>query len=75
MCHGQLAARAPSNKGTGRQAASGTINGPERKPQDVYELVKLESHEYDAREMLACVVDADSFQEYKSEFGRALLPS
>src|SRR5437879_3945440 len=36
--------------------ASGS--GPARKPEEMYELVKLESHEYDARELLACIVDA-----------------
>jgi 3-methylcrotonyl-CoA carboxylase beta subunit len=45
-----------------------------RKVEDVYELVKLDSHEgYDMHHLLDCILDRDSFQEYKADYGKALL--
>lgn len=45
-----------------------------RKPEDVYQLIKLDSHEgYDMHHLLDCILDEDSFQEYKAEYGKALL--
>jgi acetyl-CoA carboxylase carboxyltransferase component len=39
-----------------------------------YELVSPDGHaEYDARDLLACIIDADSMSEYKSEYGRSLV--
>ncbi|MGO8750760.1 MAG: acyl-CoA carboxylase subunit beta [Thermoguttaceae bacterium] len=43
---------------------------PQRRPEDVYQLVSAAGHgEYDARDLLACVVDAGSLQEYRAEYG------
>lgn len=45
-----------------------------RKVEDVYELVKLDSHEgYDMHHLLDCILDEGSFQEYKADYGKALL--
>jgi acetyl-CoA carboxylase carboxyltransferase component len=39
-----------------------------------YQLVSLDGHkEYDARDLLACIVDAGSFDEYKADYGRSLV--
>ncbi len=47
---------------------------PARKAEELYEVVKLEGHgEYDVRDLLGCVVDGGSLQEYKAEFGRSLV--
>jgi acetyl-CoA carboxylase carboxyltransferase component len=43
-------------------------------PETVYELVSSDGRkEYDARDLLACVIDAGSFNEYKSEYGKTLV--
>lgn len=40
----------------------------------VYELVSLDGRaEYDARDLLACVVDANSLEEYKADYGKTLV--
>ena len=45
-----------------------------RPPTDVYQLVALDGrHEYDARDLLACVVDAGSLEEYKADYGKSLV--
>lgn len=45
-----------------------------RKVEEVYELIKLDSHEgYDMHHLLDCILDADSFQEYKADYGKSLL--
>ena len=42
--------------------------------QRLYELVSADGHlEYDVRDVLACIVDADSQQEYKAEYGQTLV--
>jgi acetyl-CoA carboxylase carboxyltransferase component len=47
--------------------------GPARDPDAVYELITPEGAAYDVHDLLASVVDADSLQEYKSEYGRTLV--
>ncbi len=43
-------------------------------PRELYGLIGLDGRrEYDAHDLLACIVDKDSVQEYKAEFGRTLL--
>ena len=47
---------------------------PERDEQDVYGLVPADGRgEYDVRDLLRCVVDAGSFQEFKPDFGPTLV--
>ncbi len=47
---------------------------PTRSPEDIYQVVSPERQEvYEARDVLACLVDADSFQEYKAEYGRTVI--
>jgi 3-methylcrotonyl-CoA carboxylase beta subunit len=47
---------------------------PERDAQDVYGLVPADGRgEYDVRDLLRCVVDAGSFQEFKPDFGPTLV--
>ena len=47
---------------------------PHRHPQDVYKIVSADGNqEYEIRDLLASVVDKDSLQEYKSEFGQTLV--
>ncbi len=45
-----------------------------RKPEDVCTIFKTESHEqYDMNELLSCIVDDESFNEYKSDYGRSMV--
>ncbi len=57
--------QAPSSRETSNTA---------RSPADVYDLVSLDGRrEYDARDLLACIVDADSIAEYKADYGKSLV--
>jgi acetyl-CoA carboxylase carboxyltransferase component len=45
-----------------------------RSPEEIYRIVSPERQaSYEIRELLECVIDADSFQEYKADFGRTLI--
>jgi acetyl-CoA carboxylase carboxyltransferase component len=47
---------------------------PERPATDLYKLIDPEGRkEYDLRDVLACVLDAGPFDEYKAEFGQSLV--
>ena len=45
------------------------------KPGDtIYDLIGLDSHKnYDARDLLATIIDADSLDEYKADYGKTLV--
>jgi acetyl-CoA carboxylase carboxyltransferase component len=45
------------------------------KPGDaIYDLIGLDGHKnYDARDLLASIIDADSLDEYKADYGKTLL--
>jgi 3-methylcrotonyl-CoA carboxylase beta subunit len=45
------------------------------KPGDaIYELISLDGHKnYDARDLLATIIDADSLDEYKADYGKTLV--
>lgn len=46
----------------------------ERPVEDVYAIVPASGHAgYEVRDLLSCVVDAGSLQEYKAEYGRTLV--
>ncbi len=56
------------------RAAEGAGTAPESDPQRLYDLVAGDGRrEYDVRAVLACIVDAGSFQEYKAEYGQPLV--
>jgi len=47
---------------------------PERRPEEVYEIVKSEGAEqYDMLEVLRCVADAGTLHQYKGEYGKAIV--
>src|SRR5881396_114389 len=44
---------------------------PAKRPQAVYDLMSLDGNKpYDARDLLASVIDADSLDEYKADYGK-----
>ncbi|HUY91380.1 MAG TPA: acyl-CoA carboxylase subunit beta [Pirellulales bacterium] len=47
---------------------------PERPGSDIYDLVSANPRrDYEVRDVLACLVDAGSFDEYKPEYGQSLV--
>lgn len=47
---------------------------PAKKPEAVYELMSLDGNRpYDARDLLASIIDADSLDEYKADYGKTLI--
>jgi acetyl-CoA carboxylase carboxyltransferase component len=47
---------------------------PASPPEHLYDLVIIDGRgEYDARDLLACIIDADSLAEYKADFGQPLV--
>ena len=47
---------------------------PARRPEDIYELVNPNPRrDYEVRDVLSCIVDADTFDEYKPEYGQSLV--
>lgn len=60
--------------GPNGEAPIGDRYAPQRDPQDLYQLVPANGQgEYDVRDVLACLVDAGSFEEYRAEFGRTVV--
>jgi 3-methylcrotonyl-CoA carboxylase beta subunit len=48
--------------------------GPAKNPDSIYELMSLDGQKtYDTRDMLATIVDADSIDEYKADYGKTLV--
>lgn len=47
---------------------------PSRSAEDLYDIVPGDGRgEYDVRDLLACIVDAESFQEFKPDFGKTVV--
>jgi 3-methylcrotonyl-CoA carboxylase beta subunit len=47
---------------------------PASPPESVYDLVSLDGHKnYDARDLLATIIDAESMDEYKADYGKTLV--
>jgi acetyl-CoA carboxylase carboxyltransferase component len=45
-----------------------------KKPEAVYDLMSLDGNKpYDARDLLASIIDADSLDEYKADYGKTLV--
>jgi len=49
-------------------------SGAKRAPEDVYSIVPADGRgEYETRDLLDCLVDAGSWEEFRGEFGRTLV--
>ncbi|MEM9414758.1 MAG: acyl-CoA carboxylase subunit beta [Planctomycetota bacterium] len=66
---------APAKKAT--KTASGKKKqsvGPSKDPEALYDLVDVAGHKlYDVHDLLACVVDAGSVDEYRPDFGQTIV--
>jgi acetyl-CoA carboxylase carboxyltransferase component len=57
-----------------RSKARSTAPTPSRPAGDIYDLISVDGRkEYDARDLLACVIDANSLDEYKADYGKSLV--
>lgn len=51
-----------------------TVVAPKVDPSSTMDVVPLDPQKrYDVRDLMDCIIDADSFQEYKSEYGKTLI--
>ena len=49
-------------------------NQPSKNPEEVYSLISADCQkEYDVRDLFDCVVDKNSFHEFKAEYGKTLV--
>ncbi|MEP6956365.1 MAG: carboxyl transferase domain-containing protein, partial [Chthoniobacterales bacterium] len=45
-----------------------------KKPEAVYDVISLDGHKpYDTRDLMASIIDADSLDEYKADYGKTLV--
>src|SRR3981081_1265886 len=57
-----------------KDAPKQKTTAPATKPQAAYDLLSLDGNKpYDARDLLASVIDADSLDEYKADYGKTLV--
>lgn len=57
-----------------QKMASGNDIKSEKTPEAIYNIIKMDSRiGYDVHDLLACILDKDSFQEYKAEYGKTLV--
>ncbi|MBA3651396.1 MAG: acyl-CoA carboxylase subunit beta [Chthoniobacterales bacterium] len=69
-----LVAHLPEAEVAKKNGAKKKIAGPAKKPEAVYDLIGLEGQkQYDARDLLASIIDADSLDEYKADYGKTLV--
>ncbi len=55
-------------------AGAGSPGSTERPPEDVYALASFDGRrDYDARDLLRCIVDSGTLDEYKADYGRSLV--
>ena len=59
------------------QAKNAQANGshaPAKSADSVYDIISLDGHKpYDTRDLLASIIDADSLDEYKADYGKTLV--
>jgi acetyl-CoA carboxylase carboxyltransferase component len=54
--------------------AEAPVNKPAKSPQALYDLISLDGNKpYDAHDLLASIVDAESLDEYKADYGKTLV--
>ena len=69
-----LVAHLPEAEAAKKNETKKKVAGSARKPEAVYDLISLEGQkQYDARDLLASVIDAGSLDEYKADYGKTLV--
>ena len=55
-------------------APGSQMSKPAKNPDSVYDLISFDGREnYDARDLLATIIDADSMDEYKADYGKTIV--
>jgi acetyl-CoA carboxylase carboxyltransferase component len=68
-----LVAMVPEAQGFGNAGSSGKSK-PAKNPDSVYDLISFDGRKnYDARDLLATVVDENSLDEYKADYGKTIV--
>src|SRR5215510_2459947 len=68
-----LVALLPEAKESGRARLSGATK-PAKNPDSIYDLISFDGRKnYDVRDLLAMIVDANSLDEYKADYGKTLV--
>ncbi|HEY1581984.1 MAG TPA: acyl-CoA carboxylase subunit beta [Chthoniobacterales bacterium] len=69
-----LVSHLPEAEAAKDDAAAKKIKAPVSAPDSVFDLINLEGQkQYDARDLLAFIIDADSLDEYKADYGKTLI--
>jgi acetyl-CoA carboxylase carboxyltransferase component len=69
-----LVALLPEAKSRGAPGGRALPSKPAKNPDSVYDLITFEGRQsYDARDLLAMVVDENSLDEYKADYGKTLV--
>ncbi len=69
-----LVAHLPEAEAAKQDGAAKKATAPARNPDAVYDLISLDGQkQYDARDLLASIIDADSLDEYKADYGKTLV--
>ena len=69
-----LVAHLPEVEAAKKNDASKDATRPEKDPDAVYDLISVEGQKtYDARDLLASIIDRDSLDEYKADYGKTLV--
>ncbi len=66
----------PGDPASASSSGASAKDGPDavRTAEQVYDLVSVDGRkDYDARDLLACLVDDGTFEEYKADFGKSLV--
>ncbi len=74
-----LVALLPEAEATGsaqpvRSGQTGSAPKPAKEPNTIYDLISFDGQKnYDARDLLATIIDADSMNEYKADYGKTIV--
>ncbi|MBA3832744.1 MAG: acyl-CoA carboxylase subunit beta [Chthoniobacterales bacterium] len=69
-----LVSHLPEAETAKKEGAKQKAAGPAKKPEAVYDLASLDGQkQYDARDLLASIIDAGSLDEYKADYGKTLV--
>ena len=64
----------PEAGATKRAKADNDASRPAKDPEAIYDLISLEGQkQYDARDLLALIIDAKSMDEYKADYGKTIV--
>jgi 3-methylcrotonyl-CoA carboxylase beta subunit len=69
-----LLPEAASTSAPGGRALRADGSKPAKNPDSVYDLISFDGQKnYDARDLLATIIDADSMDEYKADYGKTIM--